>query len=430
MKKILTIAAMSALTLPAFAEPMSEPAQEPTAAPVAEEAFAPAQSWTPVPTTSNSGGVNNEESLFDMVTGLKTKTDKFHLYMNTHFNYDMNWSGTGGTDFDGGKFRFQQLRIEFKGNVNDWISYRYRQRLTSNAFGNFDNVLKSIDIMEVDFRYKKVNFVLGKQCAAYGGIEFDLNPIEVYQYCDMIDYMDNFMTGIRAAWDINPSQQLQFQILDATALNPGNMYGEDIIKAKMPFVYTVNWNGNFNDVYATRWSASFMNEIKNKHMWYFAFGNLFNFTPQWGAYFDVMYSREGIDRKGIVTNVVGIQGDTKNAEGEKIGHNAYNTDYLSLVLHTNYFVHPKWNIFGKMAWERNGVYKASGDVLKGNYGTDWLYIGGVEYYPLKDRGLHFFLTYIGQKTTHSKMAQTHYDAAPHSYTNALSCGFIWQIPLF
>ena len=116
--------------------------------------------------------------------------------------------------------------------------------------------------------------------------------------------------------------------------------------------------------------------------------------------------------------------------GYFIGHNAYYTDYLSLVLHTNYFVHPKWNIFGKMAWERNGVYKASEDVLKGNYGTDWLYIGGIEYYPLKDRGLHFFLAYVGQKTEHSKMAQDNYGTQPHSFTNMLTTGFIWQIPLF
>lgn len=426
MKKYMLAGTIAmAIAAPAFAESASEPAV--TTAETPEPVFMQATA------TSNSGGTNSEESLFDVVTGLKTKTDRFHLYMNTQFNYDMNWSGEGGDDFDGGKFRFKQLRIEFKGNVNDWISYRYRQRLTSNAFGNFDNVLKSIDIMEVGFRYKKVNFVLGKQCTAYGGIEFDLNPIEVYQYCDMIDYMDNFMTGIRAAWDITPAQQLQFQILDATALNPGEMYGENIIKAKMPFVYTLNWNGNFNNFYETRWSASFMNEVKNKHMWYLAFGNKFNFTPRWGAWLDVMYSREGIDRKGIITNLV----DQKMAGGESIGHNAYYTDYFTLLLHMNYFIHPKWNVFGKVAWERNGVYKASGNmdvpgnyIAKGNYGTDWLYVGGIEYYPLKDRGLHFFLTYVGQKQSHSSMAQECYGASKNYYTNLLTAGFIWQIPLF
>ena len=383
----------------------------------------------------NSGGDNDEQGLVQTVFNIKEKTDKFHLYLNTQTNFNLNWSGEGGTDFDGGRFAFKQLRIEFKGQINDWLSYRYRQRLNKgqSEMGYFDNILKCIDIAEVGFRYKKVNFVVGKQCTAYGGIEFDLNPIEVYQYCDMIEYMDNFMTGVRAAWDITPSQQLQFQILDGIALNPGEMYGENIVRAKLPLLYTVNWNGNFNNVYSTRWSASFMKEIKDKNMWYFAFGNQFNFTPRWGAWLDVMYSREGIDRKGIITNVTGMQDRvpvTVDGETKVIGHNAYNTEYLSLLLHMNYFVHPQWNIFGKVAWERNGVYQGSEGVLKGNYGTDWLYVGGVEYYPLKDRGLHFFLTYVGQKQTHTEMAQAAYGATPKSYTNLLTCGFIWQIPLF
>ena len=370
-----------------------------------------------------------EKGLIEEFTGIKKKTDKFNLYINTQMNFNMNWSGEGGTNFDGGKFAFKQLRLEMKGNINDWLSYRYRQRLNKGQSegGYFDNILKSIDIMEVGFRYKKVNFVVGKQCAAYGGIEFDLNPIEIYQYCDMIEYMDNFMTGVRAEWNLNPKQQLQFQILDGVALNPGEMYGPNVEKAKLPFLYTANWNATFGDnIYKTRWSASFMNEVKNKHMWYLAFGNQFNLTSQWGAFLDVMYSREGIDRKGIITNVIS---DSPSAAAVD-GHNAYNTEYFTLLLHTNYFITPKWNIFGKVAWERNGVYKASQGVEKGNYGTDWLYVGGVEFYPLKDRGLHFFLTYVGQNVNHSKMAQDTYGASKKYFTNMLTAGFIWQIPVF
>ena len=376
---------------------------------------------------ANSGGDNNETGLIEEVFKIKEKQDKFHLYLNTQANFNMNWDGENGDEFQGGKFGFRQLRLEFKGRINDWLTYRYRQRLTQNKFGDFDNIMKSIDIAEVGFQVDKVNIVAGKQCTAYGGIEFDLNPIEVYQYCDMIDYMDNFMTGVRAAWDINPAQQLQFQILNSTALNPGDMYGTNFEKAKLPLLYTANWNGSFGqDFFKTRWSASIMNEIKNKHMYYLAFGNQFNFSPQCGAWLDVMYSREGIDRKGIITNVVGTQN----------GHNAFNTEYLTLLLHANYFFHPKWNVFAKVAWERNGVYKESKPtggslgVEKGNYGTDWLYVGGVEYYPLKDRGLHFFLTYIGQNTRHSEMAQKMYSAVPSSFTNRLTCGFIWQVPIF
>ena len=135
---------------------------------------ADAQTW-------NSGEPSDEKALFEEITGIKKKTDAFNLYLNTQTNFNMNWDGTGGTDFTGGNFRFKQLRIEMRGNINDWLSYRYRQRLNKGEGpdGNFDNVLQAIDYAEVGFRIKKVNIVAGKQCAAYGGIEFDLNPIEV-----------------------------------------------------------------------------------------------------------------------------------------------------------------------------------------------------------------------------------------------------------
>lgn len=40
-----------------------------------------------------------------------------------------------------------QLRIEAKGNINNWLSYRYRQRLnrSNDANGMIDNLPTSID---------------------------------------------------------------------------------------------------------------------------------------------------------------------------------------------------------------------------------------------------------------------------------------------
>lgn len=386
--------------------------------------------------TTNNDTVNNEKSLFEEVTKIEKKTNKFNLYLNTQANFNLDWQGEGGTEFQGGKFRFKHLRIEMQGQINDWLSYKYRQRLNKGETPsqNWDNLWQAIDVAEVGFRVNKVNIVAGKQWASYGGIEYDLNPIEVYQFCDMVEYMSNFMTGVRAEWQFKPNHQFQFQIIDDVSESPEAMYGGNITRAKLPLMYTANWNGSFgNGLYQTRWSASFMNEIKDHHMWFLAFGNRFNFTPRWGAWFDVMYSREGIDRQGLITSIVGPQDNiTVNRDGEQvvIGHNAYNTEYLTLLFHMNYFIAPKWNIFGKVCYETNGVYKASGDVAKGNYGIDWLYVGGVEFYPLKDRGLHFFVTYIGQTQKHSSMAQNLYGANAVSHNNMLTCGFIWKMPLF
>lgn len=374
---------------------------------------------------------DSEKPLVEEIFKIEKKTDKFNLYLNMHADFDAQWKGSG---FDEGKFRFQQLRIEAKGRINRWLSYRYRQRLNKgdNPAGYRDNLLNSIDIAGIGLDFGKWSLFLGKQCAAYGGIEFDLNPIEVYQYCDMIDYMSNFMTGVNVAYNFTPEQQLQFQVLNSLNNSSEDMYGA-WTKAKLPLVYTLNWNGSFcGGFYKTRWSASFMNETKDKHTWYFALGNEFNFSPKWGAWLDWMYAREGVDRLGIISDMVAPDGAPRKTA---------KTDIMSLVLHVNYRFHPAWNIFAKAMYENEGVYGATHQeiydadgaespvyVPKGKYRTALGYVAGIEYYPFKDRNLHFFATYIGRDYKYTAKAKAF---GQHDYnTNALQVGFIWQMPVF
>lgn len=367
----------------------------------------------------NDFRTDNEKGIIEEIAKIEKKTDKFNLYLNMHGDFKTNWDGS---EFEGGKFEMKQLRIEMKGNINNWLSYRYRQRLNKGdrTSGYFDNVLQSIDIAGIGVKLDKFQLFLGKQCASYGGIEFDLNPIEIYQYSDMIDYMSNFMTGINVAYNPTPDQQIQFQVLDAITTTSQEVYG-NYPKAKLPLVYTLNWNGNFSDFYKTRWSASVMNETKDNHMYYFALGNEFNFTPKFGAYFDWMYSIEGVDRKGIITDIVA---------GDDAERHTQDVDYMSFVLHLNYRFLPAWNIFAKGMYETAGIYKSQDNnrLTEGNYRTSYGYIAGIEYYPLKDRNLHFFLTYVGRNYKFTDRAIRY---GSHDYnTNALSVGFIWQMPVF
>lgn len=376
----------------------------------------------------NDFRTDNEEGLIETIAKVEKKTDKFNLYLNMHGSLNFDWTGS---NFDEAKFKMNQLRIEAKGNINDWLSYRYRQRLNKgdSPNGYRDNLLNSIDIAGIGINLKKWSFFLGKQCASYGGIEFDLNPIEIYQYSDMVDYMSNFMSGVNIAYNFTPKQQLQFQVLNAYNDSSKDMYG-NYEKAKIPMVYTLNWNGNFADVYKTRWSASFMNETKGEHMWYFALGNDFNISDKVQAYFDWMYSREGVDRKGIISSIV-QNGDWQATSGYKTAK----TDIMSFVLHLNYRFHPAWNIFAKFMTENEGVYKTTQQagapditVEKGRYRTAWGYIGGIEYYPFKDRNLHFFATYVGRNYKYTDRAKA-FGVEDYS-TNQLSVGFIWQMPVF
>ena len=368
-------------------------------------------------------GVNaqEEKSLYEQISGVKKKTDKFNLYMNMNGSFDAMFDADG---FDQGKFNMRQLRIESKGNVNEWLSYRWRQRLNrpNNGGGMIDNLPTSIDIAGIGIKLGD-NFSLfaGKQCAAYGGFEFDANPIEIYEYSDMIEYMSNFMTGINIGYDFLEGQQLNFQVLnslngpftDMYHFTPELMETLKLENTKLPLVYTLNWNGNFGNIFKTRWSASLMSQAEGKNLYYYALGNeltLGNFN----IYFDFMLSNDDIDRGGIITEMIGFEDD----------HNVYNTSYMSLVTKLNYRFASKWNVFVKGMYETASVTEATETIEKGKYRTSFGYLGGLEYYPMQSN-LHFFLTYVGR--TYKYEARANHDDYS---TNRVSVGFIYQLPMF
>ena len=126
------------------------------------------------------------KSLYEELTNVQKKTDKFNLYLNMQGSFDANFRD----GFDEGVFKMRQLRIEAKGNLNSWLSYRYRQRLnrSNEGGGMIDNIPTSIDYAGIGVKLNdQFSFFAGKQCTAYGGFEFDLNPIDIYQYSDMIE---------------------------------------------------------------------------------------------------------------------------------------------------------------------------------------------------------------------------------------------------
>ena len=378
----------------------------------------------------------SEKTLFEEVTGLKAKSDKFNLYMNMNGSFDAQ----DQDGFQGAKFYMRQLRIEAKGTINDWLSYRWRQRLNrpNNGGDNIDNLPTSIDIAGIGVKLNdKWSIFAGKQCAAYGGIEFDLNPIEIYEYSDMIENMSNFMSGLNIGYDFAAGQQLNFQVLNSLNGSFESTYGDvDVEPTKVPLVYTLNWNGNFNDVFKTRWSASIMNQGKDEKMTYFALGNELS-LGKFGMFLDFMYSKEGIDRKGIITSALKQKKETVEVDGEMVersilNHNASNAEYMSIVTKLNYRFKPNWNVFVKGMYETASLgeaYKVGGTTFAdGKYRTSLGYLAGLEYYPMENSNLHFFLTYVGRKYNYTDMAKKlglkDYD------TNRVSVGFIYQMKMF
>lgn len=371
----------------------------------------------------NAQSTPNEKTLFERVTKMEKKVDWFHLYMNMqgtfnlYFNYGNEYNGLSEASF-----KMNQLRLEAKGNVTPWLSYRWRQRINrgNDGSGNIDNLPTSIDIAGIGVRLSdKFSLFAGKQCAAYGGIEFDLNPIEIYEYCDMIEYMSNFMTGLNIAFQPCDNHQIQLQILDSRNGSIEATYGDlasaGVEDGRAPLLYTLNWNGSFFDnAFKTRWSASVMSEAAKKQMFYYALGNQLT-LGDFNMYFDFMYSNEEIDRKGIITGILGTPD----------GHNMFNAQYTSLVAKFNYRFAPKWNAFVKGMYETASLSKDTDGFEEGKYRTSYGYLGGIEYYPMEDSNLHFFCTFVGRSYDFTKRA-----GLDNYNTQRLEIGFIYQLPMF
>lgn len=362
----------------------------------------------------------NTTSLFEKITHLEKKTDMFNVYMNMQgsFNVFFNDDEVNQT-----AFRMDQLRLEIKGNITDRIYYRYRQRLNrSNNPQALDNLPTSIDYAAVGFHVcDNFSVFAGKQCTAFGGFEFDLNPIEVYQYCDMLEYMSNFLTGIDFSYQLTKNHEFRFQIVDSRNGSFKDMYGvvpENIEQAKTPLGYTLNWNGNFlEQKLKTRWSASIFHEAKKKNWYYYALGTEVALNRFLG-FFDFMYSSEDLDRTGIISEITATDGyDTR----------ALDTRYMSLVLHLNYRVIPKLNVFAKGMYETARVQKANDQLEKGKYRTSWGYMAGLEFYPMKEN-LHFFLNYIGRSFQYTDKAKVF--GVGDSNPQRVELGLVYQLPLF
>lgn len=362
----------------------------------------------------------NTSTLFEKITQIEKKNDWFNVFLNMQGSFNIYFNNQ---EVEQTAFRMDQLRLEVKGNITDRIYYRYRQRLNrSNAPQSLDNLPTSIDYAAVGFHItEQLSVFAGKQCTAFGGFEFDLNPIEVYQYCDMLEYMSNFLTGIDFSYWVTPEHEFRFQVVDSRNGSFKDFYGKvpaHIKQAKSPLGYTLNWNGNFwNNRLRTRWSASIFHEAKKKNWYYYALGTEVALNKFLG-FFDFMYSKEDIDRTGIISEITATDGyDTR----------ALDTRYISLVLHLNYRVCPRLNLFVKGMYETANVLNNNNNLEKGKYRTSWGYLGGIEYYPMKDN-LHFFLNYIGRSYDYTNRAMIF--GVGDSNPQRVELGLVYQLPMF
>lgn len=377
------------------------------------------------------GGDGDIQSIHERITKLEKKNDMFNLY----FNYAASFQAEHNSLSDewGTKFANKQLRIEIKGNLTDKLYYRLRHRLNkaTDAKGE-DNFAKATDIMMVGYNFNdKLSISGGKMCQIWGGFEFDENPMYIYQYSDMVDYMDNFMAGVTVSYKPIPTQEIAVEISNSYNGKFADEYGDEAVvvnnderkalqKSKNPLTYIINWNGSFFDgKLNTRWAWGLQTQAKGKYSRMLTLGQQLN-LPKFQWYFDYMGAFDDLDRLKIATNELrdafdGGDGDAGNVYLGKVHYNSF-------ITKANWQFAPSWNLMLKGMYETASVTKM--EQFK-NYRKSFGYMGSIEYYPAKQQDFRLFLAYVGRKCDYStKCGLKDYN------TDRIELGFMYRIKAY
>ena len=376
------------------------------------------------------GGDGDIQSIHERITKLEKKNDMFNLY----FNYAASFQAEHNSLSDewGTKFANKQLRIEIKGNLTDKLYYRLRHRLNkaTDAKGE-DNFAKATDIMMVGYNFNdKLSISGGKMCQIWGGFEFDENPMYIYQYSDMVDYMDNFMAGVTVSYKSIPTQEIAVEISNSYNGKFADEYGDEAVvvnndeahalqKSKNPLTYIINWNGSFFDgKLNTRWAWGLQTQAKGKYSRMLTLGQQLN-LPKFQWYFDYMGAFDDLDRLKIATNELRDALVGGDAPG-----NVYlgKVHYNSFITKANWQFAPSWNLMLKGMYETASVTKM--EQFK-NYRKSFGYMGSIEYYPAKQQDFRLFLAYVGRKYDYStKCGLKDYN------TDRIELGFMYRIKAY
>ena len=376
------------------------------------------------------GGDGDIQSIHERITKLEKKNDMFNLY----FNYAASFQAEHNSLSDewGTKFANKQLRIEIKGNLTDKLYYRLRHRLNkaTDAKGE-DNFAKATDIMMVGYNFNdKLSISGGKMCQIWGGFEFDENPMYIYQYSDMVDYMDNFMAGVTVSYKPIPTQEIAVEISNSYNGKFADEYGDEAVvvnndeahalqKSKNPLTYIINWNGSFFDgKLNTRWAWGLQTQAKGKYSRMLTLGQQLN-LPKFQWYFDYMGAFDDLDRLKIATNELRDAFVGGDAPG-----NVYmgKVHYNSFITKANWQFAPSWNLMLKGMYETASVTKM--ERFK-NYRKSFGYMGSIEYYPAKLQDFRLFLAYVGRKYDYStKCGLKDYN------TDRIELGFMYRIKAY
>lgn len=366
----------------------------------------------------------DESTLLEKLTGGKRRVDWAN--MNIQFCSAADASFKDG-ELEEAVFKVHRIRLEILGAFHDKFSYHYRQSLNQYTTPNIplDNLSGSIELAFVGWKLNdRLKLTAGKQAVQFSGYENWVNAIKVRHYSEFNEMTPCYQAGLNVAYTLSPDQEMNFQLTNNRSGAPDEqfMYGlpENVEVSKVPVMGTVNWDGYFIDrAMQLRYSLSYGQLARGKNIFYFTCGNVWNKKPFLG-YIDFMYSREGLDSKGLVSEAT-----AGRAEGATT---VRNVDYFTVIGNLDYRVTPHLNLYAKGVYEIGNVYKSTAGFAAGNYRRVWNAQLCAEYYPMKNSELLVYLHLLYKNIHLTERARAW--GAEGCSRQRISLGLVYTLPVF
>jgi hypothetical protein len=332
------------------------------------------------------------------------------------------------------RFRNEQFRLEIRGQVHEKVFFRFRDRYTrAQTSESIDNISRSVDMAYIRVNVSDMwSISAGKMCADWGAWEFDWNPIDIYEYSDIVEYADNFLTGVGFTYTPSNRNQWTFQVLDSRTKSFEELYGAqpNFTESKAPLAFVANWRGSLLDgKIKTIWSYSLFNEAQDAsgnsaNMNYIALGNEFNFG-KFRFIYDFKWSDEDLDRTTIVSETVKASG--------KFDYSVANTLYIGHWVNLRYVVSPKVHLtmvaMLDIANWKNSFNDPDNTTGEEHIRNAWGFIPAVEYYPWSNLNMKFFANWVGRRYDYSDYAKASLGAVDYT-TGRFTVGFISPLGIF
>lgn len=320
-------------------------------------------------------------------------------------------------------FVIDNARLNLQGDFNEDLFYRvrFRPNLPFNATTQ-DGGTSALDYAFLTYRFgsdRQWDVTVGKQLAAFGAFEKEINPLYEYIFTDYLNgvYNNVFLSGLTLSYKINGAHKIGVQLHNtvntkfADLLKTKGFVAGDFKASKTPIGMYLFWNADLLDgKLKLRYSYNLSQYAANNLTHSLALGNWYK-SGRHTLYLDLSYTYMGADY-GLTTSQL-----LSAYDGLAKGVMQKDAVYKRAVSRYDYQLTDRWSLSAKLGIEQAGSTQRLSEQLRTNY----IYFAAAQYAPLRGQDLRFYLAYVGNtisydKALHLKDEQMHRIAIGAYYT--------------